>query len=280
MRLFHVFNTWEQYWSVGEHVDLPNVLSSYAYLEPLEKVGEPFFRRMREDGVEAMFLDSGAFSADRIGKEIELAAYERAVEKLDPFCYAALDVIGDAAGTRKNLETMVKDGFKPVPVYTYGAPWRDLEELLDDGYDYIAFGGLVGRNKTYLQEHFKRGFAVISRWLERNGRDPWPMPIRIHSFGVNSAPVMLAHPIYSSDTAAVMKLAAYGQAFRLKESGTVTSWKPHSDRDDAWRKPELSDKVTGAKQYLRRRVENALALNAQAEHITRVWAERGLVWSE
>lgn len=271
VRLYHVFAGWDDYYSVAEHEPVPHALLSWAYLRPLDKAKQ-ILDRIRENGTETIFLDSGAFSVQRSGASIDLDEYMNAVEVLQPTAYAALDVIGDPLGTEANLKRMVDAGMKPVPVFTYGAPWLDFADLIND-FDYVAMGGLVGRSKTIVIEHFARAFNV----MYTRGKIG-PPPVRLHAFGVSWRDLLLGYPVYSCDTASVIKSAAYGQARVVNAVGALVGVVPNRKREDAWRMPHLSDRVTGRKEYLRRRVVNARAMNRMAETVTTAWTTRGVEW--
>jgi hypothetical protein len=117
-----------------------NVLVAYPYLNP------QMLDLLKRCGSELRFLlDSGAFTAWKAGKPIALDDYCRFLEQLPikPWRYFALDVIGDPHGTMSNYETMLKRGFKPVPIFTRG----EDPSVLDDYYktsDVVGIGGLVG----------------------------------------------------------------------------------------------------------------------------------------
>ncbi|WP_296416874.1 MULTISPECIES: hypothetical protein [unclassified Vulcanococcus] len=117
-----------------------NILVAYPYATPqvldaLKTVG-PNLR---------FLLDSGAFTAWKAGKPIELDDYCRFLEGLPvkPWRYFLLDVIGDPQGTLRNYKTMLKRGFTPVPIFTRG----EDPSVLNDYYktsDVVGIGGLVG----------------------------------------------------------------------------------------------------------------------------------------
>ena len=94
-------------------------------------------------------LDSGAFTAWKAGKPIELDDYCRFIESLPikPWRYFTLDVIGDPHGSMKNYEIMLKRGFNPVPIFTRGEDPAALEEYYKTS-DVVGIGGLVGTQKN------------------------------------------------------------------------------------------------------------------------------------
>lgn len=92
-----------------------------------------------------ILVDSGAFTAWKAGKPIALDDYCRFLEGLPvpPWRYFTLDVVGDPAGSMRNYETMLKRGFKPVPIFTRGEDAAALEEYYKTS-DVVGIGGLVG----------------------------------------------------------------------------------------------------------------------------------------
>jgi len=117
-----------------------NVLVAYPYMNP------QVIESLRAVGPSLRFvLDSGAFTAWKAGKPIQLDDYCRFLEQLPikPWRYFTLDVIGDPEGTQRNYETMLKRGFKPVPIFTRGEDLAALDEFYKTS-DVVGIGGLVG----------------------------------------------------------------------------------------------------------------------------------------
>ncbi|CAB4133818.1 hypothetical protein UFOVP263_13 [uncultured Caudovirales phage] len=113
-------------------------------------------------------LDSGAFTAWKAGKEVNIDEYCRFIETLPfkPWRYFTLDVIGDPARSMKNYETMLKRGFNPVPIFTRG----EHPSVLDDYYktsDVVGIGGLVGTggNKGFVNGIMKHVGKRKVHWL-------------------------------------------------------------------------------------------------------------------
>lgn len=99
-------------------------------------------------------LDSGAFTAWKLKKQIDLDEYCKFIENLPfkPWRYFTLDVIGDPHGTMKNYETMLKRGFNPIPIFTRGEDPSVLEDYYKTS-DVVGIGGLVGTegNKGFVK---------------------------------------------------------------------------------------------------------------------------------
>lgn len=128
---------------------LLNLLVAYPYFGP--GIGNLIAERSSEI---RLLVDSGAFTAWKAKKKIELDDYCRFIEALPlkPWAYFSLDVVGNPHATLENYNTMLKRGFKPVPVFTRGEDISVLEEYYRTS-DYVAIGGLVGtlRNKGFVK---------------------------------------------------------------------------------------------------------------------------------
>jgi hypothetical protein len=149
-----------------------------------------------------LFLDSGAFSADSQGYEIDIQEYIDFVKRHRDYltCYANLDVIGDptkgidgAEETWKNQQAMEAAGLSPMPVFHVGEDESYLRYYVEN-YDYVGLGGMVPFTSQ-----------VLRAWLDRVFRDlicdaqGWPQ-VKIHGFGMTSLSLMLRYPWYSVDS--------------------------------------------------------------------------------
>lgn len=116
-----------------------------------------------------LIVDSGAFTAWNIGKQINLDEYCRfldSIEYLRPFNAVQLDVFGDPEGTWKNFGIMKSRGYDVMPVFTRG----DSLERLDEMYrhtDYIMFGGITvgGKNLNYVKWFSENNKGRHVHWL-------------------------------------------------------------------------------------------------------------------
>lgn len=129
----------------------------------------PYFRRGLIEFLKSvprtsyrLIVDSGAFTAWNIGKQIHLDEYCRfldSIEFLRPFNAVQLDVFGNPEQTWKNFLIMKQRGYDVMPVFTRGDTLERLEEMYSYT-DYIMFGGITigGKNINYVkwfQEHNK-----------------------------------------------------------------------------------------------------------------------------
>jgi len=269
MRLYHATNQDPNIVKLASEVKLTNVLLSYAYTTP-EKPEKTiaFFDAMRERGTERIMLDCGAFTAFKQGGHVELADYEKAIDLLKPDLYVQLDVIADPAATRVHLEQMRKDGYDPVPIFTRGAPWEDLLRLKDEC-DYIALGNIsAGRGTVH----------AMKPWLDYVFHVLGP-GFKTHAFGVTSSDALSTWPFYSADSTAVLKAASYGLARKLGPDGRFKNLWVNRKAADAWANPDLTDAL-GQKNWRQRRVKSAIEFERMQGYMTKLWAQRGVVWDD
>lgn len=146
-----------------------NLLVAYPYLQSILKAqgfGEP--TEVYKSQSTRLLLDSGAFTAWKSGKPIQLDDYCRFVENLPfmPWRYFTLDVIGDPHNTLKNYEIMLNRGFNPIPIFTRGEDPSVLETYYNSS-DVVGVGGLVGTrgNKGYVKGIMKKINERKVHWL-------------------------------------------------------------------------------------------------------------------
>jgi hypothetical protein len=123
-----------------------NFLAAFPYLEK----SKGFLRRLAAHQNEiCAFVDSGAFTAWTLGKEIKLDDYCRFLDGLPfaPWRALTLDVIGNAEATMANFLEMRRRGFSPVPIFTRGESLDALEDYFGHS-DIVALGGVAGANNS------------------------------------------------------------------------------------------------------------------------------------
>lgn len=166
-------------------------------------VAYPYFRGdVREEIANSpkpirLVVDSGAFTAWKLGTPIALDDYCRFLETLPvrPWRCFVLDVIGDPEGTERNYETMLKRGLNPVPIFTRGENPAALAAYYNTS-DVVGIGGLVG---TPGNSGFVRG---IMRHVA--GR-------RVHWLGFTNHDFLTAYRPYMADSSSWEGGARYGQ---------------------------------------------------------------------
>jgi len=153
-----------------------------------------------------VFADSGAFSAKTLGAEVQLDKYAAWLKKWRHWwgAMANLDVIGDPDGTARNQSELEVMGLPVLPVFHAGSDFAVLDRLADR-YDYIALGGMVGKQ-----------VKVLDRWIAKCHRTVGDR-VRFHGFGMTSWPLMLKFPWRSVDS------SSWGQGHRY---GTLSIFDP------------------------------------------------------
>jgi hypothetical protein len=98
-----------------------------------------------------------------------------------------------------------KIGECPVPVVHYREDLKWLRKYMDDGYELIALGGLVGSTD---QEGCR---DWIDRCFEMVCDNPQRLPtVKLHGFGVTSYDLMLRFPWWSVDSTTWTQVGAFG----------------------------------------------------------------------
>ena len=114
-----------------------------------------------------LIIDSGAFTAYSLGKEIKLDEYMRFLRSIDStwrWRAIQLDVMGDEKKTERNLQTMLDAGFDNIlPVFTRGHNIDRLDYLHSLPSDCVMFGGIV---------EGKGNLGYVKWFMERNGDRP------------------------------------------------------------------------------------------------------------
>lgn len=183
-------------------------------LESWHYIGkQTYVDRIREHG-DRVFLDSGAFSAFTLGKEMDLVAYCDYIKRNNDIiryenndCMASvLDGIGDPLKTYQNQKAMESLGVRPLPCFHYGEDERYLEYYIQH-YDYITIGGMVPISTPQLIHWLDRIWAKYL--VDGSGRPR----LKVHGFGLTSVPLMTRYPWYSVDSSSWIQLAAHGNVF-------------------------------------------------------------------
>lgn len=151
-----------------------------------------------------LFLDSGAFSADKSGNPIVLEDYIDFIhDHMDTFTiYANLDVIGDWEATWRNQRAMESAGLSPIPVHHLEDPMKCLDWCLE--YDYFALGGIAGgATMKDRVKFFDKCWDVIC------DKDGLPQS-KVHGFGMASPQLVKQYPWYSLDSSSWVSYGRYG----------------------------------------------------------------------
>lgn len=151
-----------------------------------------------------LFLDSGAFSADKSGEPIKLDDYIQFIHNhRNKFTvYANLDVIGDWKQTWANQRSMEAEGLTPLPVHHLEDPMECLDWCLE--YKYFALGGIAGGATTKDRiRFFDKCWNIIC------DKDGFPQS-KVHGFGMASPKLVFKYPWYSIDSSSWVAYGRYG----------------------------------------------------------------------
>lgn len=183
-----------------------------------------------------LIMDSGAYSAWRLGKPIDLKQYCDFLERnLDWIEHpVALDVINPkdpeaaAAASFENLKYMRSRGLNPVPVYHVGEDVKWLFKMLDLGCDYIGLSAssLVSRNK--VNDWYAMAWSHL---VDSQGR----ATVRAHAFGEGRYDSLRRFPWYSADSTSWI--------YAAQRTGTMVfaDGRKVSHRNDGLNQPNAQD---------------------------------------
>lgn len=120
--------------------------------------------------------------------------------------YANVDVMYSASRSWDVLKYLEDEhGLDPVPVYHMGSDASWLDRFLEDGYEFIAFGGLAATGSSpEARDWLDRSFTRVC-----DGPDRMPS-VRVHGFAVTAYPLLIRYPWWSVDSATWTKVGAFG----------------------------------------------------------------------
>ena len=186
-----------------------NILVAYPYLKPdviryLQKFNNDY------PDVLCFFLDSGAFTAFNSGKTITLDEYCNFINSLPfkPWRYILLDVIGNETKTKENYIDMLDRGFSPVPVFTHGSNWSDVNYYYEKS-DFICYGGLVG----------KKGSSKVINDIDKFMR--YTKGRKAHLLGYTSIKYLKKFRPYSCDSSSWNSSLRYGNLMAYMGNGVM-----------------------------------------------------------
>lgn len=137
---------------------------------PYFKTGMRKMLESRDPSTFRLIVDSGAFTAWNMGREISLTEYMeflKTIPKEWDYRAVQLDVYGNPEASYVNWQKMLDAGFGNImPVFTRG----DTVDRLEQYYaatDYIMFGGIAigGSNKNYIKWFLDQNKGRKAHWL-------------------------------------------------------------------------------------------------------------------
>ena len=182
-----------------------------------------------------LFVDSGAFSAHTVGKEVDIDEYINFLNSVDDYIYiaASLDKIPGVfrqVKTRKQcleapligwenylyIRERVKSPDKILPVFHQNEDYDWLITMLETKFDgkhipYIGVSPANDRSTKEKNEWFETVFRMISQSSNPN--------VKTHAFGMTSLPVLERYPFTSADSTSWIMTGANGGI--MTPNGTI-----------------------------------------------------------
>jgi len=226
-------------------------------------------------------IDSGAFSAWRLGKPINLVEYcdWLLANREWITSHVALDVINPndpeaaAAEGCKNLEYMLGRGLEPIMVFHVGEDIKYLHRMLDMGCKYIGLAALSADTQEAAAAWYDYAWSHL---VDRHG-DP---VVKVHAFGDGKLANMLRFPWYSADSSSWMQTAARGGSLTINGRAKVSMRHDGLDRKGS---PEIrglkgADSDAFASFLRRHKVKpEALEVLGPRAYVVRIYLE-ALQW--
>lgn len=185
-----------------------NVLTAFPYTK------EPMIACLKKHGGKIRHLyDSGAFTAWKLGGEIDFDEYLLSIDALPrkPWRYFTLDVVGDEVRTMQNYERMKLAGLQPMPILTRGAPFELLDTFFKD-VNMVGLGGVAGANAST--------YAWVQKAMQHAaGR-------KVHILGFTSLDWIKRLRPYSVDSSSWLSAARYGNVSVYLGNGRMTVIRP------------------------------------------------------
>ena len=202
-----------------------NCCRLYSQITERKKL-EIWMKYCREVEYRNIFVDSGAFSAWSIGKELDTDEYIDYLNKNSNLftAFASVDNIPGELNRKPTaqeradspiltwenylyMRERIKDKDKLVPTFHAGEDLKYLSNLLETKLDnkhipYIALGGTVGTTVKYKKQWYSKCFKIINESSNPN--------VKVHAFGMTSFDVLESFPFYSADSSSWLRVGVNG----------------------------------------------------------------------
>jgi hypothetical protein len=179
--------------------DALNILASYAYLRN-DKAFTEMVLFLSEEGMINLLVDSGAFTAFRSNKPIDLDKYIGFCKNIDGkvWQYIMLDVIQNHTLSIENLNKMVDAGLKPMPVWTVTDSVDSLKNMFKIN-EHICVAGGVDQPVSKMIHRFRTACKEVPG-------------IKIHGLGFVKIPEFYKLPLFSVDSSSYSAGQRFGTA--------------------------------------------------------------------
>jgi hypothetical protein len=165
-----------------------------------------------------LMLDSGAFSAWKLNKEICVKRYRKFLlrNREHLWCAVNLDIIPGRPGTRTskqveeaaaaswaNYQYLTEAGLNVMPVYHFGERLDWLKRMVDSGAPYVGLGGVATAPDRVRRPWLDEMFNFFC------GTKGYPT-VKIHGMGITSPKLVERYPWYSTDSISWVGLGGMG----------------------------------------------------------------------
>lgn len=181
MKLYFAWaeNLW--YWKVLQESNVQRALWTY------EKLRRWQWKIYQWD----FFLDSWAFSAFTLWKEINIDDYIQYIKDNNIKLYACLDVIWNAEWTMRNQKYMESKWLKPIPTFHLWEDVAEFKKLLDYPYIWLWWMVPYARQPERIRKFLDFCFHYI---LENK------LKVKCHWRWMTNPKFMMRYPFYSVDS--------------------------------------------------------------------------------
>jgi hypothetical protein len=173
-----------------------------------------------------VMLDSGAYTAHRKGKDIDIEKYASFIEENNSdfvSCFN-LDSIGTgrdesrakdegeittAEQSYRNWKYLQSKGLKTIPIYHLGTDEKWLKKYLDET-DYIGLGAIANLDTS------QRLLGLSNIWKKYLVDSTGIPTVKVHGLGLTAIDLMLRYPWYSVDSFTPVISAVWGSVLLPK----------------------------------------------------------------
>ena len=220
---------------------VPPLLVSFHYLIKGGALAQMVYR-FWDSGQVAILIDSGAFSAHRLGTKIRLTTYIDACKEYathdETWGCIQLDVIGEKDMSRRNLDRMVAAGVKPMPVVTVDAPPAIGAEYAQINNRMCVAGG-IGFCATPICKALGHGDWLKDRYIavkEAAGENA-----ELHGLGFVWFPDMFTVPLASVDSSSHSAGERFGILSKFtRGKGITTLGRLKNHRKAGWKQMDAN----------------------------------------
>ena len=109
---------------------------------------------------EYIMIDSGGYSIHTLGLDLTIDDYIKFLKKARYKYALNFDIIGNPEQTYENQKYIESHGLEVIPVFHLGTPYKHLQRYINEGYNYIALGGMVGKHNKIRIPFLNKCFTL------------------------------------------------------------------------------------------------------------------------